>query len=164
MSTIPGDNPEGLAPGELPTDRIVVRELEERDLERLVRIDRSITRHERRGYYEKKVEAALKETSIRLSLVAEVDGLVVGFLLGVVYHGEYGQLDAFATIDTLGVDPDFRTRGVGHALMEQFLRNLAALRIDTVRTEVDWDQWPLMTFLRSVGFKPAARLCLERMP
>jgi hypothetical protein len=34
-----------------------------------------------------------------VSLAAEIDGLVVGFVIGRVYHGEYGHMDTFA-VDT----------------------------------------------------------------
>jgi hypothetical protein len=37
-----------------------------------------------------------------VSLAAEIDGLVVGFVIGRVYHGEYGHMDTFA-VDTFRV-------------------------------------------------------------
>jgi hypothetical protein len=88
-----------LKPGESPTDGITVRELRADDLNRLVRIDRDATGEDRRGYYEQRIETALRESGIRVSLAAEIDGLVVGFVIGRVYHGEYGHMDTFA-VDT----------------------------------------------------------------
>jgi hypothetical protein len=82
-----------LKPGESPTDGITVREL---------RADRDATGEDRRGYYEQRIETALRESGIRVSLAAEIDGLVVGFVIGRVYHGEYGHMDTFA-VDTFRV-------------------------------------------------------------
>lgn len=145
----------------LPEDQITVRELRADDLDRLVRIDSQATGQDRRGYYEKRLHTALEESGIRVSLAAEVDGTVVGYVIGRVYHGEYGHTESFATIDTIGVSPRFRHRGVGHALFSQLRRNLAALRIERVQTDVEWDQWDLLRFLQHVGFRPAPRLALE---
>ncbi len=59
------------------------------------------------------------------------------------------------------MDPGFRGQGVGHALLRQLLTNLRALRIESVQTEVDWNDWDLLRFLESTGFTPAPRLALE---
>lgn len=150
-----------LEPGTLATDGVLVRDLREGDLDRLVRIDRHATGADRRGYYEKRLQTALQESGIKVSLAAEVDGTVVGFVIGRVYHGEYGRTDTFATIDSIGVDPASRGQGVGRALMEQLVRNLRGLRVERVQTEVDWDQWDLLRFLHDVGFQPAPRMSLE---
>lgn len=145
----------------MPEEQITVRELRADDLDRLVRIDSQATGQDRRGYYEKRLRTALEESGIRVSLAAEVDGTVVGYVIGRVYHGEYGHTESFATIDTIGVSPRFRHRGIGHALLSQLRRNLSALRIERVQTEVEWDQWELLRFLQHVGFRPAPRLALE---
>ena len=145
----------------IPTEGITVRELRQGDLDRLVKIDSHATGQERRGYYEQRLKTALEESGIRVSLAAEVDGTLVGFVIGRVYHGEYGRTESYATIDTIGVSPRFRHRGIGHALLTQLRRNLGALRIERVQTEVEWDDWELLRFLQHVGFRPAPRLALE---
>lgn len=143
------------------SEDVAIRELNEHDLDRLVRIDRHATGHDRRDYYVKRLQMALQETGIRVSLAAEVDGALVGFVLGRAFHGEYGRTESLATIDSIGVDPAFRGQGIGHALLEQLRRNLTALRVERVETTVDWDRWELLRFLQGVGFRPATRLALE---
>lgn len=145
----------------LAEEDIVVRELRAADLDRIVRIDRHATGHERRDYYQRRLQMALGESGIRVSLAADVDGTLVGFVLGRVFHGEYGRTESYATIDSIGVDPAFRTRGIGHALLAQLQRNLTALRVERVETTVDWDAWELLRFLQATGFRPAPRLALE---
>ena len=49
----------------------------------------------------------------------------------------------------------------GKALLRQLRHNLGALRIGTIRTEVAWDDLELLAFLKTEGFTPADRLCLE---
>ncbi len=133
----------------------------QQDLDDMVRIDRHETGQERRGYYRRRLKTVLEESGIRVSLAAEIDGLFVGFVLGRVYHGEFGHTDSFASLDSIGVDPGFRSQGVGHALLHQLLTNLRALHIESLQTEVDWDDWDLLRFFKRTGFEPAPRLSLE---
>lgn len=139
-----------------------VRVLEEGDLEAIVRLDALYTGRPRPEYYRKKVEAALRHTGVRVSLVAEEEGFLVGFIMGSVYYGEFGRSEPTAMLDSLAVHPDQARRGVGRALLEQFCKNLKALGVERVETLVRWDNWPLVAFLSAEGFRPGHRFCLER--
>nr|NIV40020.1 GNAT family N-acetyltransferase [Anaerolineae bacterium] len=77
------------------------------------------------------------------------------------YYGEFGVAEPTASIDAIGVDPRFRGRHVGRALMRQLRLNLSALRLTTLRTEVAWDDFELLAFFKREGFSPTGRLCLE---
>ena len=118
--------------GPLARDRIPVRSLTEGDLRALVAIDRRITGRDRASYLQRKVIEALTDSGVRVSLVAELDSVVVGFIMARVDLGEFGRVETTAVIDTIGVDPDYRNRGVGRALVSQLLVNLVTLRVDKV--------------------------------
>jgi ribosomal protein S18 acetylase RimI-like enzyme len=148
--------------GPLARDRIPVRAMAERDSRAIVAIDRRITGCDRTLYYQDKVAEALANSDVRVSLVAECDGVPAGFIMARVDLGEFGRIDPVAVIDTIGVDPDFRDRGVGRALMSQLLVNLATLRVECVRTELDWRDRELLAFLDHCGFRPAQELCFDR--
>ena len=140
---------------------IVVRGLVPEDLEAVVAIDAKGTGRRREGYFRIKLQQNLKETGIKVSLAAEVDGLFRGFLLARVYYGEFGNGEPVAVLDTLGVHPDTQGLGIGQALMEQLLINLAGLGVPTLRTEVAWEDMALLGFFQRQRFRPAARICLE---
>ncbi len=146
----------------LSRDRIPVRSLEEADLARLIAIDRRLTGRERSAYYRRRVAESLNESGVRVSLVADFDGHVVGFIMARVDFGEFGRIDPEAVIDTIGVDPDYAHRKVGSALVSQLLENLAGLRVERVRTEVDWNSVDLLGFLERCGFSPSQRLVFRR--
>jgi len=148
--------------GPLARDRIPVRSMAEGDLRALVAIDRRITGRDRTGYFERKMADALTESDVRVSLVAELDGVPVGFIMARVDLGEFGRVETTAVIDTIGVDPDYRNRGVGRALLSQLLANLGTLRVDTVRTEVDWRDRDLLGYLDRSGFLPSQQLCFDQ--
>lgn len=143
-------------------DAYVVRTLRADDLDDLVRLDAHSFGRPRPEYYKVKLKAALEEAGVRLGLAAERDGAMVGFLMGSIYYGDYGAPEPVATLEAIGVHPEFRGRGVARALWDQFVKNVKAMRVDRVQTQVDWDNGDLLAFLRHVGFRPAPRLCLER--
>ncbi|MEQ1566369.1 MAG: GNAT family N-acetyltransferase [Myxococcota bacterium] len=146
----------------LDDDRgIVVRTLTRADLDRLVRIDQAWSGRNRAKYLEGKLDRALG-SDVRVSLGAVIDGILAGAVLGAVHYGEFGQAEPVAVLDTLLVDPGFTRRGIGRAMFDQLLKNLAALRIERIRTEVSWNEQELIAFLAAEGFAPAPRLVLER--
>ena len=148
-------------PGTLETDRVLVRSLGADDLQRVVAIDAAATGRRRPRYFERMLQRALTGSDFQISLVAELDSAVVGYLLATLYYGEYGVVEPAASIDAIGVDPSSQGQQVGRALMRQLRLNLSALRIERVRTEVAWDDFDLLGFFGHLGFAPAGRLCLE---
>jgi ribosomal protein S18 acetylase RimI-like enzyme len=142
--------------------KVVVRALRADDLADIVRIDAQITGRARPKYLEVKLARALHD-GVQMSLGDELDGELVGFLMAAVYYGEFGMPEPVASIDTFSVHPGFRGRGVGRALWVQFSMNLRGLQIGRVQTQVDWTNWSLLRFLELVGFRPAPRLCLEKL-
>jgi predicted N-acetyltransferase YhbS len=148
-------------PGVLETDSVIVRTLRAEDLPALTEIDRKVVGRPRREYLSRKLEAVLRDSSLCISLAAEVDGRVAGFLMGSLYYGEFGLPEPVAILDTLEIHPDLRHRKVASALLQQLVLNLRALGIERVQTEVDWTQRDLLAFFAATGFAPAPRLCLE---
>jgi predicted N-acetyltransferase YhbS len=148
-------------PGVLETDSVLVRTLQRQDLPALAEIDRKIAGRPRKEYLSRKLEAALRDSSVCISLAAELDGRVAGFVMGSLYYGEFGLPEPVAILDTIEVDPDLRHRKVASALLRQLVLNMRALGIERVQTEVDWTRRDLLAFFAATGFEPAPRLCLE---
>jgi ribosomal protein S18 acetylase RimI-like enzyme len=146
----------------LARDRFPVRSMTEADLPALIEIDRRTTGRDRTPYYQRKVAEALHESGVRVSLIAESDRRPVGFVMARVDFGEFGQAEPEAVMDTIGVDPAFHGRGVGQGMMSQLLINLATLRVERVRTEVDWNDFRLLGFLDRCGFRPSQRISFRR--
>lgn len=148
--------------GPLARDKMLVRSMAAGDLRALVAIDRRITGRDRAAYFQRKLSEALTESDVRVSLVAELAGVPVGFIMARVDLGEFGRVETTAVIDTIGVDPDYWKRAVGRALLSQLLANLSTLRVEKVRTEVDWQDRDLLDYLDRSGFCPSQRLCFDQ--
>ncbi|MCW8882512.1 MAG: GNAT family N-acetyltransferase [Sedimenticola sp.] len=138
-----------------------VRSLAETDLDSIRRIDRHITNEDRSTYLQQKVSEVISDSGIRVSMVAEQDGMVAGFVMARVDYGSFGRADSTAVVDTLGVGPEYKGSGIGSALMAQLMDNLASLQVENVRTEVEWENFDLNRFLSSAGFRPAQELSLS---
>ena len=118
--------------GVLEIDAVLVRSMREDDLNAVVAIDAAASGRRRPRYFEVMLQRAMTQAGLQISLVAEVDKRVVGFVIGSLYYGEYGVVEPSASIDAISVDPDTRGKNVGKALMRQLRLNLEALRISNL--------------------------------
>lgn len=146
----------------LARDRVLVRSFKKEDLPAIVRIDTKYTGLDRSPYFEAKANEVLDESGIRVSVVSEDAGIVTGFIMARVDFGEFGRLDAQAVIDTIGVHPAYQGAGIGHSLLSQLLLNLSTLKVESVRTQVSWENFDLQAFLFKCGFGPSQRLILTK--
>jgi ribosomal protein S18 acetylase RimI-like enzyme len=146
----------------LARDTADVHSMTPADLGDIARIDQGITGRDRGGYLRSKLAEAMDDSSLRVSLAARRDGVNVGYLMARVDRGDFGRTEPVAVIDTLGVDPEYARRGVGHALLSQLFANLGALRVERVETVVAQRDLALLGFLFAVGFAPSQRLAFMR--
>lgn len=146
----------------MPDQKRVMRVLRQGDLDAIVAIDAFASKEPRREYYERKIAGILnKNANINTSIVCEIDGKVVGFVMGYVFFGEFGITDATSTIDTLGVHPDFRKHGVAAEMLDTFMMNMKAAGVKKVYTLVNWDDFALEKFFAMNKFVPSKRVNLE---
>lgn len=131
--------------------RVSIRPMTIGDLDAIVEIDRKVLGKPRPDYWMKKIE--LPNPRYPLScLVAEYEGEVIGFMVGEVSGWEFGIPDTIGWISTIGVDPAYQNRGVARKLGQEFIKNLKAIGVTIVYTLVNWNDWDLLKFFRSMGF------------
>ena len=94
------------------------------------------------------------------TLVAELDGKMVGFIIGERKLWEFGVSQETGWIKSLGVYPDYQGRGVGIALGNALLEHYRSIGIKVVRTLVDWHD-PLTHYFRHLGFEISSQVALE---
>jgi len=138
-----------------------------------VEIDRKVLGKSRRKHWERKISYA--DIYPRPALVAEVGGKVVGFILGYVSGWEFGVPDTVGWIDTIGVHPEYQKRGIGKMLFKELIENFKRTGkeekpeakeseiegVDVVYTIVQWNDWNLLQFFHSMGFKRGDMVNLE---
>jgi len=137
-----------------------VRPLNEMDIEAITRIDEKVTGLYRPDFWESRVAYYLRRDP-EASRVAEVDGEVVGFMLGDVRGGEFGLEETSGWIERFGVDPSQRGKGLGRQLFEELAEYFRAAGAERLRTLVDSRQAETERFLRALGFEDSALTALE---
>lgn len=139
---------------------IKIRTLKKTDLDAIVDIDEKVLGENRRNYWVKKLDL-LNDKSSQLSLVAEIDEKVVGFILGDVSGLEFGVPETIGWIDTIGINPIYQKRGVATALANELIKNLKTIGVKTIYTLVSWNDWDLLQFFHAMGFTRGDMINLE---
>ena len=143
---------------------IKIRLMKTDDFDAVVGIDEKVLKASRPEYYEMKFEKLFKSKDyLPTSLVAEEeDGTVVGFVMGELFMGEYGIFQEEATLDTIGVDPDYQHKGIGKLLINEFMEHVRTLGVQKINTLVDWNDSKLIHFFSANQFSPSKTINLER--
>lgn len=143
---------------------INIRLMKSDDMKAVIEIDEKVLKSSRPEYYEMKFEKLFHSKDyLPASLVAETeDGRLAGFVMGEIYMGEYGIFQEEATLDTIGVDPDFQHRGIGEQLINEFMDHLKKVGVRKVHTLVDWNDSKLIHFFSANQFSPSKTINLER--
>jgi N-acetylglutamate synthase-like GNAT family acetyltransferase len=97
----------------------------------------------------------------QISLVAELEGRVVGFILGDISGWEFGVPETIGWIDTIGVEPAYQKKGLATALARELVQNLKSLGVKTLYTLVSWNDWDLLQFFHAMGFSRGDMINLE---
>jgi GNAT superfamily N-acetyltransferase len=132
------------------------------DLERVIAIDRVHSGRSRRHFFEKRFATAQARPDDFVQVgVMTGDGLQ-GFAVARILRGEFGQKDAVAVLDAVGVDPQSREHGLGQSLMEGLLDVSGRRGVRALQSQVSWTNLDLLRFFNASRFKLAPRLDLER--
>jgi ribosomal protein S18 acetylase RimI-like enzyme len=133
------------------------------DIESVVDIDAKVFGVERMEYYERKMSTMLeRKGSITTSLVADYNNRVIGFVMGNILMGEFGIPQKTASLDTIGIDPDYSSQGVGTQLLEEFENHVKKAGVENIQTLVDWSDISLSKFFNKAGFAPSKTINLEK--
>lgn len=143
---------------------VKIRLMKAEDFDAVVGIDAKVLQSSRPEYYEVKFEKLFKSNDyLPASLVAEEEnGTVVGFVMGELYIGEYGIFQEEATLDTIGVDPDYQHKGIGEQLINEFVEHLRRVGVQKINTLVGWNDSKLIHFFSANQFSPSKTINLER--
>jgi ribosomal protein S18 acetylase RimI-like enzyme len=130
------------------------------DLDQIIDIDFKVLGKPRPDYWQMQLELLGKRPQVSF-LVAELEGQVVGFIIGGVSRWEYGVPENVGWIDTIGVNPEYQRKGIAKILFAEMTNNLKKVGVDTIHTFVTRRDWRLLKFFNSLGFLEGDRVNLE---
>jgi GNAT superfamily N-acetyltransferase len=138
---------------------VKLRILTLKDLDAVSEIDFSLLGIRRMEYWEQKLERA--ETSGVPSLAAEIDGNLVGFILGKVSSWEYGIPADTAWIDAFGVVKEYQKKGIAKLLFKEMFSIFKMVGISNIYIFVSWKDWDLLKFFKKMKFHTGDMINLE---
>ena len=138
-----------------------LRPLRSSDLGRVIEIDAEFVGRARSGFFEKRLDAALRTPQAYVFIGHETNSDLNGFLLARILEGEFGTTDPVAVMDAIAVDPEKMGKGLGRALMLGLEGVLRHKGIHEIQSQADWTNFSLLRFMSYWGFGLAPRLVLE---
>lgn len=144
------------------TENLTTRALKSSDLNAVVDIDQRIVGYSRRGFFEKRLEAAVKSPKNFIVIGVVEEANLIGFAFARLHEGDFGTPGQFAALDAIGVDPRGQASGVGKLLMDALEDVAKKKNVTEIRTQTDWRYHSLVKFLDAMGFEVAPVHVLER--
>jgi len=129
------------------TEDIIIRKMKESDIDPIIQMDKRISGIFRPIMWKSEIKHYLKNNSI--SLVAEIQGQVVGFMIGTVHPWLFG-IENGGWIEVLGVHPDHTAKGVGKKLGNRLFTEFKSQDVKIVYTCVEWTSSDLLEFFRTL--------------
>jgi GNAT superfamily N-acetyltransferase len=147
---------------------VKIRPLSLDNIKDIVRIEKrieeklGIINEERMEYLKEATRYNIERSDPMMSLGAELDENIVGFIIGEIKIWEFGIGEKTGWIRILGVDPDFQRHGIGRKLGEALLEHFERRGIKRVRTMAEWYTGDLISFFKSLGFNMLNMIPLEK--
>jgi ribosomal protein S18 acetylase RimI-like enzyme len=143
-------------------ESLEVRKLAPADLDEVVAIDAGLIGRRRQVYFQKRLDAALRQPKLHAQFAAVKDGILAGYVLARRLTGEFGHTEAALRLEVIGVRSESRGQSIGRRLLaglEAWARNHGVTEIHTTATRRD-DQ--MLRFLDRAGFRPGRNQVLDR--
>ena len=132
--------------------RVVIRPLMREDLASVVAIDAGIEGWTRRAYFERRLEAALREPTLHAQFAATDENGLAGYLLARVLEGEFGRLAPGLRFEAIGVRDDAKGHRVGASLFDAVMDYGRRHGFAEVRTTAAWNDHRMLRWLDAMGF------------
>jgi ribosomal protein S18 acetylase RimI-like enzyme len=154
----------------------VVRPLVAADIDAIIEIDAQVMGEAKPEYWRRKLALYLSERDLQaitaaaqyfsgldpqLARVAEVNGQVVGFMIGEIRSWEFHQPPT-GWITAVAVDPRFRRHGIARRLLSEMLDYFRDKGIENMRTMVEWSDGDVLSFFTAMGFDRGPFIELEK--
>ena len=131
-------------------DTIIIREMNEEDVEGILEIERASKGRHRATTYAPVPDSSIGG-EIDNSMVAEDAGHVIGFVLARAVRSP-SELGEVAWIEFIGIHPDRQGQGIGTKLVEAWRDRCRQKGIKKVHMMLNWRDWWLQSFFESLGF------------
>ncbi len=142
-------------------DTVNIREITLNDEKAIQNIRKAISEDDGEVNFEKIIGKQLSEDSDKSSLVAEIDGVVVGYMISTSLYAGFG-IKKSAWIMAIGVHPDFMGQGIGLKLARKICEIYKNKGVKNIYSSVLWDSTDVLSFFKKLGFERSEFINLKK--
>lgn len=142
-------------------DRVNIRQIMLADAEAIQAISKAISKDDADVNFVKIIEQQISEGAGNSSLVAEIDGNVVGYMISTSLLAGFG-IKKSAWIMAIGVHPDFMGQGIGVKLARKICEVYKNKGIKHIYSSVLWDSTDVLSFFKKLGFERSDFINLKK--
>ena len=140
---------------------VTIRPLRPQDLDAVVAIDQAIEGRPRRGYVQRRLDAALREPARHAQFAAADAQGLVGYLLARVLRGEFGRQQPALRVELVGVRREAQQHGIGRQLLDALIAYARRHQVAELRTAARWNDHTMLKWLDAMGFALAPDLIID---
>ncbi|MBU0462149.1 MAG: GNAT family N-acetyltransferase [Proteobacteria bacterium] len=142
-------------------DTVNIREITLNDAEAIQNIRKAISEDDGEVNFVKIIEQQISEGSRKSSLVAEINGAVVGYMISATLYAGFG-IKKSAWIMAIGVHPDYMGQGIGLKLARKICEVYKDKGIKNIYSSVLWDSTDVLSFFKKLGFERSEFINLKK--
>ncbi len=140
---------------------VKIREITLNDAEAIQNIRKAISADDADIDSVKLVEHQVRKKQGKSSLVAEVNGNVVGYMISTTLYAGFGMKKS-AWIMALGVHPDYMGQGIGLQLARKTCEIYKDIGVNHIYSSVRWDSTDVLSFFKKLGFERSEFINLKK--
>lgn len=148
----------------ISNSEVHIRSLTLDDLPAIKKIEKKIMFSRDQKYIDETFPNYIENGPKEANLGAEIDGKLVGFLLGRTEFWETGWIDSSKTgwIIAVGVMPEHQGSGIGKLLGLRILEFFKKNNVKKLKAIVGWDQADLIAYFKSLEFNICSEILVQR--
>jgi len=145
----------------LVEESISIREIRLEDAQAIQDIRIAISEEDAMVDFQKLVQQHVSEGNGKTSLVAEVNGKVVGYMISTTLYAGFG-IGKSAWIVSIGVHPDYMGQGLGLKLANRICDIYREKGVVSIYSSVMWDSIDVLSFFKKLGFTRSEFINLKK--
>ena len=142
-------------------DTVNIREITINDAEAIQNIRKAISEDDGEVNFVKITEQQISAGAGESSLVAEINGAVVGYMISATLYAGFG-IKKSAWIMAIGVHPDYMGQGIGMKLARKICEVYKDKGIKNIYSSVLWDSTDVLSFFKKLGFERSEFINLKK--
>ncbi len=142
-------------------DTVNIRGITLNDSDAIQNIREAISEDDGDVNFVKIIEQQISSGAGESSLVAEIDGTVIGYMISTRLYAGFG-IKKSAWIMAIGVHPDYMGQGIGLKLAIKICDIYKDKGIKHIYTSVRWDSTDVLSFFKKLGFERSEFINLKK--